>query len=144
MAATSLPLYNLSRTWSIVPKRTAGIEIVLSLAGEGGMAGAAFARRALIHSYSAWPFADRLRVASATRDARMLAGQRKRGGAVVIETVFAWPGLGRLAYDAVLRRDQPVIMALTLLTSLVIIGANLLVDMAYVVLDPRISYVKKA
>jgi peptide/nickel transport system permease protein len=62
------------------------------------------------------------------------------GGAIIVESIFAWPGLGRLAYDAVLRRDQPVIMALTLLTSAVIAVSNLVVDVAYVLVDPRISY----
>lgn len=62
------------------------------------------------------------------------------GGSIVVETIFAWPGIGRLAYEAVLRRDHPVIMAVTLLTSLAIILSNLLVDIAYVVVDPRISY----
>jgi peptide/nickel transport system permease protein len=62
------------------------------------------------------------------------------GGAIIVEAIFAWPGLGRLAYDAVLRRDQPVILALTLLTSVVIAFSNLLVDIGYVAVDPRISY----
>lgn len=61
-------------------------------------------------------------------------------GAIIVETIFAWPGVGRLAYDAVLRRDEPVIMALTLLTAIVIIASNLLADVCYVALDPRISY----
>lgn len=66
------------------------------------------------------------------------------GGAIIVESIFAWPGLGRLAYDAVLRRDQPVIMALTLLTAVTIIFANLIVDLGYVVVDPRISYKRRA
>jgi peptide/nickel transport system permease protein len=67
---------------------------------------------------------------------------RLLGGAIIVESIFAWHGLGRLAYDAVLRRDQPVIMAITLMTSLAIILSNLLVDIVYVVVDPRISYQK--
>lgn len=69
-----------------------------------------------------------------------LALPRLVGGAIIVESIFAWPGLGRLAYDSVLRRDQPVIMALTILTSITIIFVNLLVDVTYVVVDPRISY----
>ena len=61
-------------------------------------------------------------------------------GAIIVESIFAWPGLGRLAYDAVLRRDQPLIMALTLLTSVVIILSSLFADIVYVAVDPRISY----
>ncbi len=65
---------------------------------------------------------------------------RLLGGAIIVESIFAWPGLGRLAYDAVLRRDQPVIMALTMLTAAAIILSSLVVDILYVRLDPRISY----
>jgi peptide/nickel transport system permease protein len=62
------------------------------------------------------------------------------GGAVLTETVFAWPGLGRLAVGAVFERDYPVIMGVNLLVSAVVIGANLLTDIAYCLIDPRISY----
>lgn len=69
---------------------------------------------------------------------------RLLGGAIIVESIFAWPGLGRLAYDAVLRRDQPVIMALTMLTATAIILSSLVVDILYVRLDPRISYQERA
>jgi peptide/nickel transport system permease protein len=62
------------------------------------------------------------------------------GGAVLTETVFAWPGIGRLAVGAVFERDYPVIMGVNLLVSAVVIGANLLTDLAYCLIDPRISY----
>jgi peptide/nickel transport system permease protein len=62
------------------------------------------------------------------------------GGAVVTESVFAIPGLGRLTIDAILRRDYPVIQGLVLLFSFVYVLINLLVDLAYIVLDPRIRY----
>jgi peptide/nickel transport system permease protein len=62
------------------------------------------------------------------------------GGAVLTETVFAWPGLGRLAVGAVFERDYPVIMGVNLVVAAVVITANLLTDLAYTVLDPRISY----
>jgi peptide/nickel transport system permease protein len=61
-------------------------------------------------------------------------------GSIIVESIFAWPGLGRLAYDAVLRRDQPVIMAATLITSFAVILSNLVVDVIYLTLDPRITY----
>ena len=61
-------------------------------------------------------------------------------GAIIVETIFAWPGVGRLAYDAILRRDQPVIMAITLIVSLTVIASSLIIDIVYVLLDPRISY----
>jgi peptide/nickel transport system permease protein len=62
------------------------------------------------------------------------------GGAVVTETVFNLPGLGRLVVDAVLRRDFPVIQGLILVFSLVYVLVNLLIDIAYTLLDPRIRY----
>jgi peptide/nickel transport system permease protein len=62
------------------------------------------------------------------------------GGAVVTESVFAIPGLGRLTVDAILRRDYPVIQGVVLLFSFVYVIVNLLVDLLYVVLDPRIRY----
>jgi len=62
------------------------------------------------------------------------------GGAVVTESVFAIPGLGRLVVDAILRRDYPVIQGVVLLFSFVYVILNLLVDLLYTVLDPRIRY----
>jgi peptide/nickel transport system permease protein len=54
--------------------------------------------------------------------------------------VFNLPGIGRLTVDAVLSRDYPVIQGLILLTSAVYLGVNLLIDVAYTLLDPRIRY----
>ena len=62
------------------------------------------------------------------------------GGAVVTESVFALPGLGRLTVDAIVRRDYPVIQGVILIVSGVYVALNLLVDVLYVVLDPRIKY----
>jgi len=62
------------------------------------------------------------------------------GGAVVTETVFAIPGIGRLTVDAILRRDYPVIQGVVLLFSFVYVVVNLVVDLTYTVLDPRIRY----
>ncbi len=62
------------------------------------------------------------------------------GGAIIIETIFAWPGIGRLAVNAIWRRDYPVIMGTVLIFSFTFILANLLVDILYTVLDPRIRY----
>jgi peptide/nickel transport system permease protein len=59
-------------------------------------------------------------------------------GATVVETVFAYPGLGRLTYEAVLARDYPVLQANFLLITLLVILANLLTDLLYPVLDPRL------
>ena len=62
------------------------------------------------------------------------------GGSVVVETVFAWPGIGRLTADAILRRDYPVVQAGVLVIALIIVLVNLIVDLVYSILDPRISF----
>lgn len=60
------------------------------------------------------------------------------GGAVVVETVFSWPGLGRLAYESVMARDYVVLLGILVLSSLLVIVANIVVDLPQSVLDPRI------
>jgi peptide/nickel transport system permease protein len=62
------------------------------------------------------------------------------GGAVVTESVFVIPGLGRLTIDAILRRDYPVIQGVVVLFSFIYVLVNLLVDLIYTLLDPRIRY----
>ena len=62
------------------------------------------------------------------------------GGAVVTETIFAWPGVGRLAITAILQRDYPVVQGCVLLVAVVFVLVNLLVDLLYGWLDPRIRY----
>lgn len=64
-------------------------------------------------------------------------------GAVVTESVFAWPGVGKIAVDAVYARDFPLVQAAVLFMGVVFLIMNLLVDFLYVLLDPRISYLKK-
>lgn len=59
-------------------------------------------------------------------------------GAVLTETVFAWPGLGRLVFDAVLHRDYPVMLGGLLVVSVCVVVGNLLADVAYALIDPRI------
>ena len=61
-------------------------------------------------------------------------------GAVLTETVFAWPGLGRLTYDAIFARDYPVLMGMLVFVGLVVVVANILTDAAYAYLDPRIRF----
>lgn len=60
-------------------------------------------------------------------------------GAILVETVFNWPGLGRLAFDSVLRRDYPTILGLLLFSSIVVVVMNLLTDLCYRLIDPRIK-----
>jgi ABC-type dipeptide/oligopeptide/nickel transport system permease component len=60
------------------------------------------------------------------------------GGTVITETVFSWPGVGRLIIEAVTQRDYPVVIAGVLLTSLVFVAVNAVVDLLYAVLDPRV------
>jgi peptide/nickel transport system permease protein len=65
---------------------------------------------------------------------------RLLGGTVVIEVVFRWPGMGGLAFDAIMERDYPVVMGVVLLVAVLFIFINLLVDLSYTFFDPRISY----
>lgn len=60
------------------------------------------------------------------------------GGSVVIETIFRWPGLGKFAMDAITARDLPVIQGFVLLTSTIYVAVNLLTDLAYHLVDPRV------
>lgn len=62
------------------------------------------------------------------------------GGAVFVETVFAWPGLGRLMTDALAMRDYPVLMGLFLFVSVGIVAINFITDLTYAALDPRVGY----
>ena len=61
-------------------------------------------------------------------------------GAVFVETIFAWPGMGRLYYQSALQRDYPILMAILIIGAAVIILSNLLADILYAYLDPRIRY----
>lgn len=65
---------------------------------------------------------------------------RLLGGTVIIEAIFAWPGMGTLAITAALGRDYPVIMAINLITAVLILASNILADVIYAVIDPRIKY----
>jgi peptide/nickel transport system permease protein len=65
------------------------------------------------------------------------------GGAFIIETIFAWPGMGRLGVSAVFSRNYPVIMGISVFTAVLIVLGNLLADVGYAIVDPRIRYAKK-
>jgi ABC-type dipeptide/oligopeptide/nickel transport system permease component len=64
------------------------------------------------------------------------------GGTVIIETVFAWPGVGRLVVQAIFNRDYPLVQSIVLILALIFVAVNLLVDILYIYLDPRISYLE--
>jgi peptide/nickel transport system permease protein len=59
-------------------------------------------------------------------------------GTIVIETVFAWPGLGRLFFDAIVQKDLQVVQAIVLLLTGIIVIANIITDLTYAVIDPRV------
>src|SRR5438552_3971900 len=61
-------------------------------------------------------------------------------GTAISEYVFSWPGMGRMAIDAVLARDYPVTMGLLLISSILIVAGNLMIDIAYGFIDPRIRF----
>ena len=62
------------------------------------------------------------------------------GGAIVIETIFNWPGMGRLYLDGVTTRDIPLVMSMVLISALVIVVSNLITDLTYAIADPRVRY----
>lgn len=61
-------------------------------------------------------------------------------GAVLTETIFSWPGIGKWVYDAILGRDYPIVQGATLLIAVIFLVTNILVDISYAMLDPRIRY----
>ena len=64
------------------------------------------------------------------------------GGSVVVEQIFGWPGMGSLLFSAISQRDDMLVMGVTVVTALAVLGANLLLDLAYGLADPRVRYGK--
>jgi len=62
------------------------------------------------------------------------------GGAVIVEQIFSWPGLGLVTMNAIVSRDYPVIMGVCLLSAIVVLAANLITDIVYALVDPTIRY----
>jgi peptide/nickel transport system permease protein len=61
------------------------------------------------------------------------------GGSVIIESIFSWPGMGRMAYEAILARDYPVILTMNFITAVLVLAGTLVSDLLYMVVDPRIK-----
>jgi peptide/nickel transport system permease protein len=62
------------------------------------------------------------------------------GGFVVSESIFSWPGMGRLLWKSATEHDYPLMMSITMLVAVAVLGANLIADLLYGLADPRISY----
>ncbi len=62
------------------------------------------------------------------------------GGAIIVEQIFSWPGLGLMTMSAIINRDYPVIMGVCLISALVVLAANLITDILYALVDPAIEY----
>jgi peptide/nickel transport system permease protein len=62
--------------------------------------------------------------------------------AVIIEVIFAWPGIGRLLYEGIFQRDFPLVQGVVMLAGIMIVGVNLLLDILYAYIDPRIRLTK--
>ena len=60
------------------------------------------------------------------------------GGAILIETVFAWPGMGRMGYEAILARDYPIILTINFIAAVLVLIGTFISDLLYMVVDPRI------
>jgi peptide/nickel transport system permease protein len=61
------------------------------------------------------------------------------GGSILVETIFSWPGIGRLYFESLQNRDYPVVLALTVVTALLTLAGSLLADVLYCVADPRVE-----
>jgi len=62
------------------------------------------------------------------------------GGAVIIETIFQWPGMGMLSFRATMFRDYPLLMGILLVSTVMVLLSNLITDIGYAMVDPRIRY----
>lgn len=60
------------------------------------------------------------------------------GGSVIIESIFSWPGMGRMAYEAILARDYPVILTVNFISAVLVLGGTFISDLLYLIVDPRI------
>ncbi len=106
------------------------------------VAGMDFVRLARAKGLSAWRVAIRHVLRNALLPMVTMLGVQVGsllGGAVVVEMVFGWPGLGRLAFDAILARDLNLLLGILLISSVLVVLVNILVDLAYAWLDPRIE-----
>ena len=61
------------------------------------------------------------------------------GGSVIIESIFSWPGIGRMAYEAILARDYPVIITVNFISAILVLAGTFFSDLLYMVVDPRIK-----
>jgi peptide/nickel transport system permease protein len=106
------------------------------------VAGANFVRTALAKGISPWRVTWRHVIRNALLPVVTMMGMQigaLLGGAVVVEVVFNWPGLGLLAFDAVFQRDNTVLLGLLFSSSLLVVVVNLIIDLLYAWLDPRIE-----
>ena len=61
---------------------------------------------------------------------------------MLTETIFAWPGIGKWVYDSILGRDYPIVQGVTLLIAIIFLLVNLIVDISYALIDPRIRFTR--
>jgi peptide/nickel transport system permease protein len=100
-----------------------------------------YVRTARSHGYSEWRIVTRHALRNALIPVVTVQGMyfaALLGGALITEIVFAWPGIGRLAVQAIQNRDFPLVQAVVLFAAMVFVASNLLIDLAYVWLNPRI------
>ncbi len=95
--------------------------------------------KGLSESVVIWKHALRNAIISPLTIAAMMLGALI-GGAVITENIFNWPGMGKLAVEATIGRDFPVVQAITIIVAVMVLGAMILVDIAYAFVDPRIRY----
>ncbi|MEL0083736.1 MAG: ABC transporter permease, partial [Gammaproteobacteria bacterium] len=110
------------------------------------IAEADFVRTARAKGLGEWPILWRHSLRNALLPVVTLVGLQTGailGGSVIVETVFSWPGIGRLTVEAIQSRDYPLVQGCVLLIATLYVGVNLLTDLVYGLVDPRIRLVAR-
>lgn len=135
-----LPAFTLGFTFAVVYARLLRAGLLQSMSEDFILAGRA---RGLKEGRILWIHAFRAAILPVITVFGLSIGSFL-GGAVVVEILFSWPGLGSLAVEAIFNRDYPVIQGYVLLTGIFVVIVNLLVDLSYYVIDPRINRKEEA
>ncbi|WP_279386464.1 nickel ABC transporter permease [Paenibacillus xerothermodurans] len=134
LAQTILPAFTLGFSLAAVYARLLRVGLLEALAQD-------YVRAARARGISEWRIMTRHALRAAILPVVTMFGMSigyLLGGSIVVETLFSWPGLGSMVMDAILGRDYPVIQGYILFTGVVIVAINMLVDLSYYLIDPRL------